>query len=838
MRTHCIRTHFLDYVIIYLILFPYFTGVYFFTEDGMQNNYECFASGFVFNMYLSFPIRVKINWYKKLMVHIPAYSFIEVIYYNHEQQISFSFVAILTIMILNLLFDFYQDKMERKNFLIEYYFKKNNEVFQHLFKNVIPEEILIWKKNGLDFANRSALDLFQVNSNEELAPLLIKNIEIQEIEASDNLLITGYQRENTTTRMPLNETCVFEKKIQEILNNESLKEANFRTFTAKICVPSPKKINSPTVKSPTFFGDLHINRKKRQEFDIKMRRFFWDQQEAVLIILNAVEEKNLKSRLEFVNSYLNYLLANLSHEIYTPLNGLLGMLEVSISNLRNNPIIKDNLMIARNSADFLLTITQDLFDFYNIRRGKLIVNISRISLQIYIKELLLMFSSYFEKANLKIESTLENHVIHSDPQKLKQILIGIMNSIMNNVINARISVALKQSLQKENILIEIKALGQSINPMKFSERLNSHTPLKLSRRLTYDKKFNLHDGQLISKFKNCGGGNLELHLIKYLALSLAPEVDVPFIKKERKLEDCKEMEFIYQIYLSDIRENKTTFIEDNSEDRISFEAEYKLDYAEFLESSYTASPLLINEKNLNVHSNEFNFFNKKDSNDKIEERSLRSPLYMNFDDGNSSIFDERKNEDISLKFSLEKHQNNKRPSISLTMPPLLRKVHSHEQIFSTRDSPLNPHKTKSHIILNVDDNRINLMVITNYCQLSEFRVIEASNGLDALEKTKILYKNENLCFDMVFMDCDMPVMDGFKACEEILKFYEEKSEKGPHIVAITANDTYEDRLKAQQCGMKELVKKPLSKSKFEELISFWMMKKHQKLEDGLEESKI
>ena len=51
-------------------------------------------------------------------------------------------------------------------------------------------------------------------------------------------------------------------------------------------------------------------------------------------------------------------------------------------------------------------------------------------------------------------------------------------------------------------------------------------------------------------------------------------------------------------------------------------------------------------------------------------------------------------------------------------------------------------KTKIPIILNFDDNPINLMVITNYCRFKEFRVIEASNGLDALEKTKLLFQDE------------------------------------------------------------------------------------------------
>ena len=850
MRVPSFRLRFGDIIIIYLILLPYFIGVYFFA-GAIHTGMEGFAGGFVFNMFLSFPIRIRMNWYKKLLIHVPAYIFVEVLYYIQDQEISFAFVGMLTIMFLNLLFDFYQDKMERKNFLIEHHFKKNNEVFEHLFKNIIPEEILIWKSSGIDFANKSALDLFQVNTKDELEPLLLKSIEIQEIETTDTFLINGGLPFKENTKTPFNhyssENCTFLKKITEILNSDTLKETNFISFTAKITVPSMKKINLQ-LKKPTYFGDFTFSSIKRQEYDIKMKRFFWDEQESVLVILNAVEEKNLKSRLEFVNSYLNYLLANLSHEIYTPLNGLLGMLEVSINSLTDNPVIQQNLMVARNSADFLLTITQDLFDFYNIRRGCLVVNISKISIMIYVRELLLMFSTYFQKDNLSIENTLESQIIHSDPQKLKQILVGIVNHIMNSIYNAKISVILKPSLQKENILIEINASGAAINPMKFSERLGSHTPLKVSKRLAYDRKFGYNDRQIYNDVSHNGGGNLELHLIRYLALSLAPDIDVPFQRKERKIEDSGvKLEFFYQIFLSDIRENKTILIEDISEDKVAFEADYRMDYSELFENSESAFPSLelkvegsevkpkspekLLRQMMNHSLEDLDRDNLKDVKESTipQIESLKSPLYTHLDgqDMNSSVFDERRSEETTLKSTMDRHRTLKRPSFSLNMPKFYRKSHSNEQMFSemSGESPELQSKPKTPIILNVDDNPINLMVITNYCRFKVFRVIEASNGLDALEKTKKLYQDEELTVDMVFMDCDMPVMDGFKSCEQILKFYNEKIGKGPPIVAITANDTYEDRMKAKNCGMRELVKKPLSKNKFEELIAYWMLKK-------------
>ena len=801
MKIKYIVSHHSDLITIYLILFPYFTGVYFFVQS-ITSTLEGFVGGFVFNMYLSFPVIVKMNWYKKFLIHLPAYAFVQIYYYMNCRELAFAFWSLLAIVVLNLVFNYFQDKMERNTYLIEHYFKKNNEVFQNIFTNIIPEEILIWKKSGLDFANKSAFELFQINDIKALTSYLLKNVEILDIEATDNDFITcasnKLNHKNDIYRSS------FLANIYEILesnDNSGNNESNFLSFTAKINVPTANKLSKTQIS--TVIQEKSEIGKKKQEFDIKMKKFFWRNEEAVLILLNAVEERNLKSRLEFVNSYLNYLLANLSHEIYTPLNGLLGMLEVSISNLKDSNQIQENLKMARNSADFLLSITQDIFDFYNIRRGKLTLNISKISLEIFLKELLTMFSGCFDQKNIKIENVVDKCLIHSDPQKLKQILIGIINHIINNLVNPKISVAIRKALDF-HVVIEIKATGLPINSAKIPENLiDSSPPLKISRHLAYDRRFAMNDGLMYTELGNFGSGDFELHLIHYLALCLAPEIDVPFQNKMTKSSDMttNTMEYFYQIYISDIKENKTSFIEDLTHDKICFEAEYRVfDYTEFFESSDGGSPLLPKEN---------------ERYDKL----LKASVFQNF--SSNSIIDERKSDDYCLKMPLKNYQTSRRTSCLDSFPTLLKTIDRNRD---SEVSTIIPIKSPDFSVLNVDDNPINLMVISNYCKISGFKVIESINGLDAVEKAKKFYIDEEKCFDFIFMDCDMPVMNGFQACEELIKLYEVEKKKPPPIVAITANDTYEDRMKAKKCGMKELVKKPLSKSKFEELIAFWTKK--------------
>jgi CheY-like chemotaxis protein/signal transduction histidine kinase/integral membrane sensor domain MASE1 len=105
-------------------------------------------------------------------------------------------------------------------------------------------------------------------------------------------------------------------------------------------------------------------------------------------------------------------------------------------------------------------------------------------------------------------------------------------------------------------------------------------------------------------------------------------------------------------------------------------------------------------------------------------------------------------------------------------------------------------------VLVVDDNVINLTVASGLLTKLGYTVETAANGHEALEKVK---KKK---YDVIFMDCQMPVMDGYKATEHIRAFY--SPERGPLMIALTANAMEEARDKALQSGMDQLIVKPVS----------------------------
>ena len=120
------------------------------------------------------------------------------------------------------------------------------------------------------------------------------------------------------------------------------------------------------------------------------------------------------------------------------------------------------------------------------------------------------------------------------------------------------------------------------------------------------------------------------------------------------------------------------------------------------------------------------------------------------------------------------------------------------------------------------------------------KVVEASDGKQALKQyIKLTKKYDNICpIELILMDCDMPVMNGFKATEMILKYaqiaidqnkkelandklidHSQKRMKLPVIIAITADTTEQNRRLAKKSGMKMMLSKPINSKDLKKILS-------------------
>ncbi|WP_261881689.1 ATP-binding protein [Vibrio pelagius] len=115
-------------------------------------------------------------------------------------------------------------------------------------------------------------------------------------------------------------------------------------------------------------------------------------------------------------------------------------------------------------------------------------------------------------------------------------------------------------------------------------------------------------------------------------------------------------------------------------------------------------------------------------------------------------------------------------------------------------------------VLVVDDIKMNQIIIQQMLRKHEIEPAIANNGVEGFELASV---NE---YDVVFMDCRMPIMDGFEATEKLREQGYTKS-----IVALTAGTTLEERERCIECGMDDILSKPYTASDLKEMLKKWGM---------------
>jgi signal transduction histidine kinase/CheY-like chemotaxis protein len=119
-------------------------------------------------------------------------------------------------------------------------------------------------------------------------------------------------------------------------------------------------------------------------------------------------------------------------------------------------------------------------------------------------------------------------------------------------------------------------------------------------------------------------------------------------------------------------------------------------------------------------------------------------------------------------------------------------------------------------VLVVEDNEVNRMIATQTLQSLGLNVVEASDGLQALDLL------EHRAVDLILMDCQMPVMDGYVAAEAIRKLETEHGRARVPILALTADAFDDDAIRSREAGMDAHLAKPYTREQLRDLINSWL----------------
>ena len=504
-----------------------------------------------------------------------------------------------------------------------------------------------------------------------------------------------------------------------------------------------------------------------------------DLQEAILTAQKASEVKML-------------FLANMSHEIRTPMNSVLGMSELLLQQPLPEPQ-RHYCEIILKSANNLVAIVNDILEISKIEAGRLSIRKSAIDLMECIESALQICSMNAASKGLDLFYFVERNVprlIPTDGVRLRQVLINLISNAVKFTESGKVEVHASLGplvAGKLRLIISVRDTGigipkeQQTQLFEAFKQVDSTTTrqyggtglgLAISRRL-----INLMDGEITLTSTLGHGSDFEFFL------PLTPPIETGWSEltgplKNRSLLLVGSSTPGYQDFFENFcktQEMLLTFLDDLPE---------------------TADPanlydfLILDERMIHADTcptqRRLKPFVKVDTGKTILLATTSTPQHPK--PACSKDFDAVLVRPISLSHLADWLHS---LSINSVLPPL--QTADHPLMDEVQTPPFQGKK-----VLIVDDNQMNCLVATEQIKQFGCYVTSAGSGQEAL---KTLEESE---YDIIFLDCQMPTMDGYETARHIRHVK-------PHlpIIALTADALPATRKKCLNAGMNDFLTKPL-----------------------------
>ena len=542
-----------------------------------------------------------------------------------------------------------------------------------------------------------------------------------------------------------------------------------------------------------------VNGKKKYILVMSDRTSDWKMNQALSEAVRAAETAN-KAKSTF--------LSNMSHDIRTPMNAIIGFTTLAVSNIDDKKRVQDYLGKILSSSNHLLSLINDILDMSRIESGKIHLEETEVSLSEVLHDLKTIISGQIHAKQLELYMDVmdvTNEDVYCDKTRLNQVLLNLLsNAVKFTPAGGTVSVRIRQchGTQKGSELYEIRVKDNGIGmSQEFVQKIFS--PFERERTSTVSRTQGTGLGMAITKnIVDMMGGTIEVQTEQDKGTEFIVRLPFRTQPEHQRTEKIAELEGLKALVVDD--DFNTCDSVTKMLVRVGMRSEWTLSGREAVLRARQSMEL----------GDAFHAYiidwRLPDMNGIEVTRQIRSlgddtPIIILTAYDWSDIEAEAKAAGVTAFCAKPLFMSDIRETLMTAIGQS--QSEPEDSVLPAAGSDF-----RGRCILLVEDNELNREIAVEILNEYGFLVDTAKNGAEAVEKVK---NSEPGNYDLVLMDVQMPVMNGYEATKQI-RALDNPALAGITILAMTANAFDEDRKKALECGMDGFLSKPIV---IEELIS-------------------